>query len=379
MTEAIKRFLKRPAIAHLVRTGTRFSDRNGTLFAGAITYRSMLTLVPILMLIFSLVGLVITSFWPHLVTTFRNSLTSYFGPDMDKVITPILDSYFTGFGWASLTALGVAFWTGTGWIGSLRSAIRFQLADHADERPRLQNPIFLILSNMVTFLVFILLTIATFALSTFSTSLNKHFVEWLGLEHKPGVGFLVQVGGLAVTALAGMVLFMFLFWALSERRIATRLWVLGSLIAGVGLMVLQASAGLITTMLSRNISVSIFGSVIVIMLFFNLYATLILATASWIGTADLVPAPVAQPAVVEVAATGPQRGPIPARATGVLLGEDFDPAEVPAPDPNVLIPQDVAARGVRIGSGVGYGLGALTGLGFGTLLASAAKGLLRRK
>lgn len=378
MTESIKAFLKRPAIAHLVRAGTRFGERNGTLFAGAITYRSVLTLVPILMLIFSLIGLVITSFWPHLVATFRTRLVSYFGPELDKVVTPILDSYFTGIGFASLTALAVAFWTGTGWIGALRTAMQVQLADHADDQPKDRNPIMLVLSNMVTFLVFILVTIATFALSISSTALNRHFVEWLGLADQPGIGLLVRLVGLALTSLAATLLFLFLFWALADQRPATKQWLLGSLVAGIGLTVLQSGAGLITTLLSRNVSASIFGSVIVVMLFFNLYATLILATASWIGTADPAPAKAQEPEQVATPVAAAQRGPVPARATGALLGEDFDPEDVPTPDPNILIPQDVAARGVRIGSGVGYGLGALTGLGLGTLLTAAAKGLLRR-
>ena len=48
-----------PWLDHLVRAAVRFTDHNGTQFAGAITYFSILSLVPLLMIAFAVAGYVL--------------------------------------------------------------------------------------------------------------------------------------------------------------------------------------------------------------------------------------------------------------------------------------------------------------------------------
>ncbi len=50
-----------PAIAHIIRATDRFNDRLGSQFGAAITYFSFLSLIPILMVSFVMVGFVLAS------------------------------------------------------------------------------------------------------------------------------------------------------------------------------------------------------------------------------------------------------------------------------------------------------------------------------
>lgn len=379
MKEWIDAFLKRPVIAHVVRAATRYGERNGPLMAAAVTYFSVLSLVPILMFLFSMAGLVITLLLPDLLQSIRESMLGALGEGALKdFIEPILNRFLGSFGSASLIALGIALWSGTAWLGNLRKAVQFQLSDDAFAAPK-HNAIVAILIDMGNFVVFVLITIATFASTVIATSFNKQLLGWLGLADTGWSSFLVGIVGLAVSVVAATVLFLYLFWTLAGNKLPRREWILGSLMAGVGLLVLQSLAGLITRMFSGNMSAQIFGPLIVIMLFFNLYATLIMFTAAWIGTSKVPEPVVEEDPVVVVAAPAPVRGPVPERATGRLIGTEPTLADVPVPDPDILVPQDVAARGVRVGAAVGYGLGAATGLGLGTLVASLARGLLRKR
>ena len=151
--------------------------------------------------------------------------------------------------------------------------------------------------------------------------------------------------------------------------------------AGIGLTALQSLAGLVAKLFSGNVSAAVFGPAIIVMLFFNLYATITMLVAAWIGTAAET-APAAEQVGDATGGgadpAGPRLGPWPQRATGKLYSPD-EPGSHPVPDPNVYIPQDVAARGVRIGTGIGYGLGALTGAGLGALFAALTRGMFRRK
>lgn len=386
MKETIDKILAKPAIAHLVRAAVRFGERNGPLYAAAVTYFSVLSLVPILMFTFAMVGMTLTLLRPDWLGSAKTAILTQLaeGGLADK-LGQMIDTVFAGWGSVGLVALAIALWTGTGWIGNLRKAVQFQLRDDPSDLGPVRNPLVSLAIDLGVFLLFIVVTLLTLSVTTFATTFNTQLLGWLGLQDTPGVSFVVGLVALLLTAFAGTVLFMFLFLVLPGKVLPKREYLLASVFAGVGLMALQSLAGIITSMFSNNMSASVFGSTIVIMLFFNLYATLIMFAAAWIGTADVPDDPNApiRP-IMPTRATEPEpvaavRGPVPARSTRTVVAGEFDPDAYPAPDPAILVSQDVAARGIRVGARVGYGLGAVTGAGFGVLIASIAKGLTKKK
>lgn len=379
MNSIFVKIRKNQIIDHLFRAGERYGDRNGPLLAAAVTYFSVLSLVPILIAVISVAGLLLMSLWPDALDLSAGKIFERFGSRLLNQFSPIVEDVRSGFGSVGAIALAIALWVGTMWIRSLRRAIVAQIAPDLGDRRNRKNIFLEFLVNLGTFVVFIVLTIATFAVTTLSVSFNENLVSWIGLSEAPLAGVLVGVVALVGTALAGMVLFLYLFWVLSDRTLPTREWLIGSFWAGTGLTVLQSLAGLVTSLFSRNLTARILGPVIVVMLFFNLYATLIMYVAAWIGTSaefnqleqlddvESVPANVSdlEPITLRIA-------PWPSRATGTGLREhnNSEPPGGPIPDPTILLPQDVAAKGVRAGAAVGYGFGAAAGMGLGVALGS---------
>jgi membrane protein len=154
------------------------------------------------------------------------------------------------------------------------------------------------------------------------------------------------------------VLFMYLFTVLPEDRQPWSVVRRGALIGAIGLGVLQYSTGLLFNLFSGNRAAAIFGPVIVLMLFFNLFAQLILFIAAWIATATQEAAPTPEEKV-RFPLTTEERGDEPS-----------------AQDP-VMVPQPVAARSVQVGLGAGYVTGAATGVGLGAALAWLVSKALR--
>ncbi|MGA7828751.1 MAG: hypothetical protein WCA04_13880 [Geobacteraceae bacterium] len=62
-----KKLQQVPAVAHVLRMITRYATRLGNQFAGAITYFSLLAMVPILMFAFSACGFTLTVLRPDLL------------------------------------------------------------------------------------------------------------------------------------------------------------------------------------------------------------------------------------------------------------------------------------------------------------------------
>lgn len=386
MKERLDALLAKPAMQHLKRALTRFGERNGSLLAASVTYFSVLSIVPVLMFSFAVLGLMLTFFLQDQLSEIRQLVLDQLGGgDIADKIEPIIDkalsNWASGGIVASVIALGLALWSGTAWVGNLRRAVQTMwLEDPVEDRPS-RSAIAEILVNMGTFLMLLLLTFVTFVVSTAVVSFNATVVGWLGFTNVAGMGLLFGLIGLLVTVVASTVMFIFLFRVLPGQRAARRELLLGSLGAGVALTILQSLANVVAGLFSGNVAASVFGPVIILMLFLNLYATIIMIFAAWIGTAHLgteTESVSGETGSDPRAESEPRLGPWPNRATGELFSED-KPDNYPRPDPDIYIPQDVAAKGVKVSGVIGYGLGAVTGLGVGAFFAGLAKGLFHRE
>ncbi|MDO4716717.1 MAG: YhjD/YihY/BrkB family envelope integrity protein [Propionibacteriaceae bacterium] len=384
MKQRIQAILAHPVTQHLQRAITRFTERNGSLLAAAITYFSVLSLVPVLMFFFAAFGFVMTVFLSDLLDDLKSSvLGALGGGQIAEAVAPMIDKALSN--WASIEVVAAVFalglWSGTAWVGNLRSAVQAMwLEDPVADAPS-RNPVVEFAANLGVLLLFLLATFATVVVSTIATLFNAELLGWLGLSEVPGLGLLFGALGLLITLLCSTGLFCFLFRVLPGQRAPRGYLLRGSLLAGIGLTALQSLAGLVAKLFSGNVSAAVFGPAIIMMLFFNLYATITMLVAAWIGTAIETAPEAEQDGDAPEGATEPAEprlGPWPQRATGKLYSPD-EPGSHPVPDPNVYVPQDVAARGVRIGAGLGYGLGALTGAGLGALLAALTRGMFRRK
>ena len=67
MKEWLERLKSKPWVAHLLRAVERFTNRLGSQFGAAITYFSILALVPILLFAFAVLGFVLTVLRPDLI------------------------------------------------------------------------------------------------------------------------------------------------------------------------------------------------------------------------------------------------------------------------------------------------------------------------
>jgi membrane protein len=361
--EWLERVRNKPWVAHLLRAVVRFLNRLGTQFGAAITYFSVLALVPILLFAFAVLGFILTVLRPDLIETSVNTFSEALGTLDPATRQQLVDEATRTLGnWrgVGITALLVAIYTGAGWMGNLKNAVRAQWRPDFDLAEEQGNPVKVILVNLVLLLGLILLIAVTFALASVSTALADDIVGWLGLTEIGWLNPLLRIVPIFFSIGAGWVLFMYLYTVLPEERAPGSVVRRGALMGAVGLAVLQYSTGLLFSLFANNRAAAIFGPVIVLMLFFNLFAQLILFVAAWIATAtqEAVPTPEEK---VRFALTTEERG------------------DEPSDQGPVMVPQPVAARSVQVGLGAGYVTGAATGLGLGAALAWLVSKALRRR
>ncbi len=365
ISERVQRLRQRPWIAHMVRAVERYISRLGSQFAAATTYFSVLAIVPVMMVAFSITGFVLTVVQPGLIDAVADlaadALGSTDSATRDKLIS-LVNNALSQFWTIGIVGLVVALYTGAKWMGHLKNAVRTQWRPGFDLRPEKINIVIKTLGNLLLLLGLLLGMAVTFGLASLSTSLADTVVGWLGLSDQPWIAPLLRLSSVAFSIGAGWLIFMYLYTVLPETREPWGVVRRGALLGSIALAAVQYLASFLINAFRGNAAAAIFGPVIVLMLFFNIFAQLTLFIAAWIATAqhEAVPVPTEEDANAAPAPEPEQR-------------QDEPPNVAP---PN-LVPEAVAVRSVRVGMGAGYLTGAATGVGLGAALAYAFSAAVR--
>ena len=175
MAGRLARLKERPWVAHLLRAGARYTSRLGSQFAAAITYFSVLAVVPTLMFIFAVAGFVLTVARPELLLPLATAAADAVGAadrvTRDKILATITNvlSHYTSIGIVGLLS---AVYSGSGWMGNLKNAVRAQARDELDLQPAPANFLAKTAANLATLIGLVVLIAVTFGLASVSTSLT---------------------------------------------------------------------------------------------------------------------------------------------------------------------------------------------------------------
>lgn len=370
MKEWIGRLRERPWVAHVLSMQERFGGRLGAQFAAAITYFSVLSIVPVLMVAFAALGMTLTLLLPDLLAQVKAAITASVSGqgDLGKQLTAVVDQAFGS--WQSVGAIGLlsAVWSGANWVNNIRSAVLVMMRSDFDTTKTTGNFVVQQLKNIGILLGLFLLVGLSMAMTTVATAARDLVGGLLGLDRVPGGGVLLALLPVLGTLVAGWLLFAFVLKVFPERPVPLAVLAKGALIGAIGMTLLQYLAGTLVGVFSGNAAAAVFGSVIVTMLYFNLFATLILYVSAWVGTHPAFPGPNAT-----LADATPRT---PTDYATKLVAAELEAAAARAEERQ--IPAGLAARETRVGMGLGVAFGAALA-GIAAAAAAVVSGLRDRR
>ncbi|WP_448809780.1 YihY/virulence factor BrkB family protein [Agromyces bauzanensis] len=265
-----------------VRAVLLYLEHHGPMLADSVTYRTLFSVFAGMFLGFAIGGIWLTGnpdAMEALVTTIGTAIPGLVGDggiiDPEDLIQPITLSVAGLIGLVALVGAAI------GAIGSLRKAFR-ELGDQSDEHTFF---LWLLLRDLALAVGFGASLAVAAAVTFFSTTALGTFFDWIGIatDHPAydvatrAVSMIV-IFGIDTLVIAGM------FFALSGLRPSARsLWT-GALLGGVGLAVLQLLSSLFVGGASSNPLLASFGSLIALLLWFNLSAQVILIAGAYIIT-----------------------------------------------------------------------------------------------
>lgn len=310
---------------HIMRAYERYDQRYGAQHAAAVTYFSVLSLVPILMIGFAVAGFVLQS-QPELLASLRQSIAEAV-PDQQlrEQINEAVDTALQSKGTVGIIGLLGAAYSGLGWMSNLRDALTAQWGQAKGELPFLGT----LWRDLLSLIGLGLAIVLSFGITAVGTGFAELVLRWVGLEEAGWARVLLRIGTIVLSLLANWLVFLWVLSRLPRKPVGWRSAIKGAFAGAVGFEILKQTATIFLSFTTKSPTSAAFGSVIGVLVFANLVAQFILFITAWTATAkenvepEVVQAP--PPAVIQPVVSV-REGPSPSlmlgagAVAGALLG-----------------------------------------------------------
>ncbi|MEV6061903.1 inner membrane protein YhjD [Nocardia asteroides] len=295
---------RRPWLDHLIRAGMRFQRQRGDYFAAGITYFTVLSLFPLLMVAFSVAGFILAGH-PELLTELQESVVKNIPGEFGTQINDLIDQAIRSRGTVGVLGLLVGLYTGLGWIANLRAALTEQWESQSPESPWWRSK----LSDIGALVGLGLAFVVSLGLSAVASSgVGSGLLEAIGADHLPGASVVLAVLSIGLGLLASWAVFAWMIARLPREKVSLRSAARAAALAAIAFEIFKFIGAIYLQMVLRSPAGATFGSIIGLMVFsYMTYRILLFATA-WAATApendrgaEIAPpgAVVIQPRVVE--------------------------------------------------------------------------------
>ncbi|MEV4147840.1 YhjD/YihY/BrkB family envelope integrity protein [Amycolatopsis sp. NPDC049691] len=265
-------------------TLARYRERDGDHYAAAVTFFSLLALVPLVMVAVSVAGFVLAGD-RLLATELDRVIDGALPPEIAGRVTDVVHTVVGERGRIGLLALTVAAYSGWSWISNVRDAVTAMLGQERTTRPLLRG-----IAADVLALIGVGLAMAV---SFGPAALTGAAGTWLlGLTGLTGgfAHFVLVAGSLLLGLVANWLVIAWCLARLPRRPLPLRSTLRPAGAAAVGLAALQQAGGLYLHLLGRSPAVAAFGTLVGVLLFVYLVVRWLLMVTVWLTVRDEPPA-----------------------------------------------------------------------------------------
>lgn len=301
---------------HLMRAGERYTERHGDHYAAAITFFSVLSLVPLIMVGFSVAGYVLAS-RPELLVELRAGVMNNLPGEVGGIIIPLVDNAVGSFASIGVVGLLLGLYSGVGWMTNLREALSEQWAQVPQPPWILKRMLFDLLSLAGLGIALV----ASFAITGLASGFTATVLDALGLRGQGWAEVLLVVVGVLLGILANWLIFLWVIARLPREHATLHSAARAALLGAVGFEVLKQAMQFYVTFVTDSPSGQLIGPFIGLLVFVFFSSRFVLYVTAWAATAreneQEHPAQVPGPALIRSEVVM-QAGPSPAAAAGLV-------------------------------------------------------------
>lgn len=277
----------------LVRAAARYQNQYGDYYAAAVTYFSVLALVPLLMVGFAVASFVLSGNHALLAQLQGSVAGAVQDPSLARMANGVIQNAMNSAGAVGVIGLLGALYSGLGWMTNLREALSAQWTQEPTNLTFLRRTV----SDLLCLFGLGLAMILSFGLSIFGSILGSTVYALA-----PFLGVLSQILGVVVSIGATWLVFMWVLAGLPRRPVTVRTAMWGALFAAVGFEILKRVGVIYFRSLSGSPTGVAFGPVLGLLVFAYLTSRFILFVAAWTASAPeneaLMPVEPPGPAII---------------------------------------------------------------------------------
>lgn len=265
---------------HIMRMNERFGKMGGNQYAAGITYFSVLSMFPILMLIFAGMGFALANN-PDMLAQVQEKIASAVSGDMGKTINDVLTTAIEQRGTIAGIGALTALWSGLGWMNNLRYGVsQMWKVDPTKEsflKVKLKDLLGLI-GLLVAFVV------AFGATAVGSSGLTMKLLKRMALDHVPGISIVAFLVALVVGLLANFLVFLWLIKFMPRTKVPMRSAVHAAMIGAVAFEIFKQLASQFFSNGLSNPAGATFGPIIGLMMLLYFIWRILLYCSAWAAT-----------------------------------------------------------------------------------------------
>jgi len=258
---------RRPWLDHLVHAGGHYNRMQGDLLASGVTYYVFLALFPVLLLVVSVAGFVLSSnvlLEEKLISAIEQAVPGPTGENLAAQATSAIDSAAT-FG---LVGLAGFLFIGLGAMDKLRVGMDVVWRGRPDPPDFLSDRV----KDLGALLGFGVAGATSIALTTGATAASSWLLDQLGLHEVPGSFLLTGAMAIALALAGDTLIFLWLLKGVPDNPFGVRQLLPGGLFGAVGLEVLKLIGNYYLTLISHNITAQTLGGFVGLIVWINLVA-----------------------------------------------------------------------------------------------------------
>ncbi|HTF48695.1 MAG TPA: inner membrane protein YhjD [Pseudonocardia sp.] len=301
---------------HLVRAEERYTETHGDHYAAAITYFSILALVPLLMIAFATVALVLAAN-PDLLARLRANIAKLLPTGLDQTLDPVIDQAVKSATTVGVIGLLFALYSGLSWMTNLREALSEQWGQR-------RNPPTLLLRLRVDLARLIGLGLAmaiSFGLPAAVSGFAEQILGFFGLADVGWAHWLLGVLAVLLGLLSDWLVFLWVFARLPREPVTWRSAARAAISAAIGFEVIKQVMVIYLAKVTETPTGAAFGPILGLLIFIFTVSRFLLFLTAWAATAPEnqveQPPPAPPPAVIRPEVTV-RNGPGAGAAAGLL-------------------------------------------------------------
>ena len=273
---------KWPWFDHVMRMQERYSEQGGNQFAAGITYFSVLSLFPILMLVFSIVAMVLAGD-QELLNRVVDKVSQSGGGKMSETLSELIHQAVDQRGSVFSIGLLLALWTGLGWMAHLRMGASAMWKVSGSAKSFLSGKI----KDFIGLIGLLVAFIIAFAITAIGNSgLTMRILETLHLEQVPGIRILTFAVALVVALIANYLVFVWLIAYLPRTKTDRPSVFRAAIIGAVAFEVFKQFATIFFSNALSNPAGAAFGPIIGIMVLMYFVWRIVLYCSAWAATTE---------------------------------------------------------------------------------------------